>query len=90
MATVEEDDTGQWSQPEPEPEALQVTGQKVKIVCNSGTVNMRVGNGTSYGYITAIAGGKKFEHVATAANDWHGVEVGSQVGWMYGKYSKIE
>ena len=62
---------------------------KVKIVCNSGTVNIRVGNGTDYGRITAVADGTVFEHVATAANGWHTVKVGSQIGWVSGKYSEI-
>ena len=62
---------------------------RVKIVCNSGTMNIRVGNGTDYARITAVAGGTEFEHVATAANGWHAVKVGSQVGWVSGKYSEI-
>ena len=64
-------------------------GTKVKSVCNSGTVNIRVGNGTDYGRITAVADGTVFEHVATAANGWHAVKVGSQIGWVSGKYSEI-
>lgn len=35
------------------------------------------------------ADGTVFEHVATAANGWHAVKVGSQIGWVSGKYSKI-
>ena len=85
MAAVAEDDAGQQTQPEPE----QLTVARVKIVCNSGTVNIRVGNGTDYARITAVSGGMEFEHVATTANGWHAVKVGSQVGWVPGKYSKI-
>ena len=48
-----------------------------------------VGNGTDYARITAVADGTMFAHVATAANGWHAVKVGSQVGWVSGKYSKI-
>ena len=75
------------TQPEPEPEQLSMT--KVKIVCNNGTVNIRVGNGTDYARITAVPDGTVFEHIATAANGWHAVKVGSQVGWVSGKYSEI-
>ena len=62
---------------------------RVKIVCNSGTVNVRVGNGTDYARITAVADGTVFEHIAIAANGWHAVKVGSQVGWVSGKYSQL-
>ena len=89
MAAVAEDDAGQQTQPEPEPEPEQLTVARVKIVCNSGTVNIRVGNGTDYARITAVAGGMEFEHVATAVHGWHAVKVGSQVGWVSGKYSEI-
>lgn len=39
--------------------------------------------------ITAVVAGSEFVHVATAANGWHAVKVGSQVGWVSGKYSEI-
>ncbi len=87
MAAVADNDVGQQTQAEPEPEQPAVT--KVKIVCNSGTVNIRVGNSTDYARITAVADGTVFDHVATAANGWHAVKVGSQGGWVSGKYSEI-
>ena len=62
---------------------------KVKIVCDNGTVNIRVGNGTDYARITAVKDGTVFDLVATADNGWHAVKVGSQVGWVSGKYSEI-
>jgi len=31
----------------------------------------------------------RFDFLATAANGWHAVKVGSQVGWVSGKYSEI-
>ena len=87
MAAVADNDVGQQTQPEPEPEQLSMT--KVKIVCDNGTVNIRVGNGTDYTRISAVPGGTVFEHIATAANGWHAVKVGSQIGWVSGKYSDI-
>ena len=39
--------------------------------------------------ITAVPDGIIFEHIATAANGWHAVIVGSRVGWVSGKYSEI-
>ena len=87
MAAVADNDVGQQTQPEPEPEQLSMT--KVKIVCNNGTVNIRVGNGTDYARFTAVPDGTVFEHVATAQNGWHAVKVGGQVGWVSGKYSEI-
>jgi uncharacterized protein YraI len=87
MAAVADNDVGQQTQPEPEPEQISMT--KVKIVCDNGTVNIRVGNGTDYARITAVPDGTVLEHIATAANGWHAVKVGSQVGWVSGKYSEI-
>ena len=84
MAAIADNDVGQQTQPEPEPEQEQPTGTKVKIVCNSGTVNIRAGNGTDYGRITAVADGTVFKHIATATNGRHAVKVGSQVGWYQG------
>ena len=48
-----------------------------------------MGNGTDYSRITAMPDGTVFEHVATAANGWHAVIVGSRVSWMSGEYSEI-
>lgn len=42
-----------------------------------------------YRRITIAPDRTVFEHVATAANGWHAVKVGSQVGWVSGKYSEI-
>ena len=67
--------------------ALLVAG--LGIVCSIGTVNIRIGNGTDCGRITAVADGTVFEHVGTAVNGWHVVKVSSQVGWVPGKYSEI-
>ena len=60
-----------------------------RIVCNSGTVSIRVGNGTDYGRITAVADGTVFGLAATADNGRHAVKAGSQAGWVSGKYSEI-
>ena len=39
--------------------------------------------------ITTVKPGATFDYVATAANGWHAIVVGKQVGWVSGKYSKI-
>ena len=64
--------------------------KKVVITCDGGTVNIRVGNDTKYARITAAEGGTVLPYVATAENGWHAVIVGDRVGWVSGKYSKIE
>ena len=89
MAAIADNDVGQKTEPDPEAEPEQSTGPKVKIVCDSGTVNIRQGNGTDYGRISAVPDGTVFEWIATAQNGWHAVKVGSQVGWVSGKYSEI-
>ena len=52
-------------------------------------VNVRTGNGTSFGRIAAVAPGTTYEYVATAGNGWNAVVIGSRVGWVSGKYSRI-
>ena len=87
MAAVADDDLD-WRQ-EPETEPAQPAGKRVKVVCESGTVNIRAGNGTGYARLTAAPNGTLFEYVATATNGWHAVKAGSQVGWISGEYSEL-
>ena len=68
----------------------QSTTKRVCIVCDSGSVNIRVGNGTQYDRVTAAKNGASFEWVATAENGWHAIVVNGRVGWVSGKYSKTE
>ena len=56
--------------------------RRVRIVCDGGTVNIRVGNGTQYDRITAAKDGSTFGWVATAENGWHAVVVNGRVGWV--------
>ncbi len=87
MAAVADSDVGQRTEPEPEPEPEQLTGAKVKIVCENGTVAIRAGYWTDYARIIAVKDGTEYERIATAANGWHAMKVGSQVGWVSEKYS---
>ena len=41
-------------------------------------------------FLPEISDGTVLPYVATAANGWHAVIVGDRVGWVSGKYSKIE
>ena len=66
------------------------TTKRVRIVCGSGSVNIRAGNGTQYDRITAVQNGASLEWVATAENGWHAVVVNARVGWASGKYSVME
>lgn len=90
MAAVADNDVGQKTEPDPEPETPQETPvTRVKIVCDNGTVNICQGNGADYARITSVKDGTELEWIATAQNGWHAVKVGSQVGWVSGKYSEI-
>lgn len=92
MAAVADNDVGQQTQTA-EPEAGQeepASDKKcVVITCDGGTVNIRVGNDTSYQRITAVKDGVRLEWIATAVNGWHAIVIGSQIGWVSGKYSEI-
>ena len=96
MAAIAEKDSPQHTEPEesaraepPQEESVEAE-KKVTIVCDSGTVNIRTGNDTKYTRITAAENGIVLLYVATAANGWHAVVVGDRVGWVSGKYSKVE
>jgi len=59
------------------------------LVSQNGKVNIRTGNDVSYARITSGKDGASFTHVATAANGWHAIVVGSRVGWVSGEYSVL-
>ena len=93
MAVLADIEDGKQDEPSAEKPASDeppaADGTLVKIVAESGKVNVRVGNGTEYSRITSVAGGSTFPPVATAANGWHAIVINGQVGWVSGKYSQI-
>ena len=91
MDAVADDDEGKADlAPDAEtPEEVVPTSKQVRIVCGSGSVNIRVGNDTKYGRITSVKDGTTFEWIATAENGWHAIVVNAQIGWVSGKYSDI-
>ena len=90
MDAVADDDEGKAHPDTEEPETETPATKQVRIVCNNGSVNIRVGNDTKYSRITAVKDGATFEWVATAENGWHAIVVNAQIGWVSGKYSTIE
>ena len=74
---------------DPEEEQPAINEKKIIITCRSGTVNIRTGNGTGFDRITAVASGTQLPYIASAANGWHAVLTGGQVGWVSGNYSEI-
>ena len=60
-----------------------------KCILNGGKVNIREGNGLTYGRITQLAPGTTCPYVATAGNGWHAVAVGKRVGWVSPEYSRV-
>ncbi len=83
-AETTEQENGEQEESPVQPEA------KVTIVSENGRVNVRVGNGLSFGRITAVENGTQLPYVASAANGWHAVLISSRVGWVSGEFSKIE
>ena len=61
----------------------------VILSAEDGSVNVRAGNGTQYAILRGTKAGDMFNYVATASNGWNAVEIGGQVGWVSGRYSKI-
>ena len=86
MAAVSDDDAGQTAG-DPE-QATEGSETKVVIISEGGKVNIRKGNSTAFGVITAVAPGTTLDYVATAGNGWNAVVVSGQVGWVSGKYSR--
>ena len=91
VEAVADDDEGKAdAEPEAEtPEGVKPAVKQVRIVCGSGSVNIRVGNDTRYGRITSVKNGATYEWIATAENGWHAIVVNAQIGWVSGKYSRI-
>ena len=90
MDAVADDDEGKTDSA-PDTEATEEVApavKQVRIVCGSGSVNIRVGNDTKYGRITSVKDGTTFEWIATAEKGWHAIVVNAQIGWVSGKYSK--
>lgn len=83
MDALSDADAGRNEEPE-EPKPAGAT-----VVITGGSVNVRVGNGTSYRVITTVKQGMTFSHVATARDGWNALEINGQVGWVSGKYSKV-
>ena len=88
MDAVADHDAGKEAA-EPDEPSEPSAARCVRIVCDGGTVNIRVGNGTQYDRITAARNGSTFEWVATAENGWHAIVVNGRVGWVSGKYAKL-
>ena len=65
------------------------TAQTVIIVSEGGKVNVREGNGTEYGRITAVTPGSTFPLIATATNGWNAIVVNKRVGWVSGEFSRV-
>ena len=86
MDAITDNDAGKEPEQPGEPDAPMT--KRVRIVCDSGSVNIRMGNGTQYERITAVPNGTSFEWIATAQNGWHAIAVTGRVGWVSGKYSK--
>ena len=91
MDAVADDDEGKNdAEPETEtPDVVHPAIKQVRIVCGSGSVNIRLGNDTKYGRITSVKDGATFEWIATAENGWHAIVVNAQIGWVSDKYSAI-
>ena len=77
------------AQPEPPDAEKPPVSGTVVIVSEGGKVNVREGNGLTYGRITQLAPGTTCPYVATAENGWHAVVVGRRVGWVSPEYSRI-
>lgn len=63
--------------------------KKVTIVCNTGKVNIRKGDATTYDRVALLSPGTKLDYVATAANGWHAVRYGQQIAWISGEYALV-
>ena len=89
MDAVADDDEGKTDTTPDTDEPVEEPSKRVRIVCDSGSVNIRVGNDTKYSRITSVKDGAIFEWIATAENGWHAIVVNARVGWVSGKYSQV-
>lgn len=52
-------------------------------------VNIRVGNDKKYKRIAMVNKDRKYPWIATSENGWHAIDLGDQVGWISGEFSKV-
>ena len=67
-----------------------IAAKKVVILSPEHDVNIRAGNGESYGLIVVAQNVASYDWVASAENGWHAVVLENQVGWVSGEYSQIK
>ena len=89
MDAVADDDARPKVPEQPVSDEPDPVGTTVVIVSEGGKVNVRCGNGMEYECLSAVAPGSTFPLVATAANGWHAIVIGSRVGLVSGKLAKI-
>ena len=91
MAAISDAEPAESDPVEPiEHPAVPEDTKNVVIVSDSGSVNIRAGNGTNYARLTQVENGTRFPYVATAENGWLAVVTGDRVGWVSGEYARIE
>lgn len=78
------------AQPEPPKPVQPPEGKKVVVIkCDSGKVNIRQGDSTSYPSIKQATDGTTFEYVVTSPTGWHGIRYKKCIAWVSPKYSVV-
>lgn len=74
-----------------EPQATRSDEEKTVWIeaPNGGRVNIRAGNGPSYGRLTSVPSNTALPYVATAANGWYAVKVKKCVGWVSPEFGML-
>ena len=60
------------------------------VITAESAVSIRAGNGKDYPEARRANPGDAFDWVATTENGWHALKLVNYVGWIDGKYCRIE
>lgn len=66
-----------------------VSCKKVEVTSGN-SVNVRKGAGTQFEIETVVHRGDVFDHIATAENGWHAINVDGKTGWISYKYTTVK
>lgn len=59
-------------------------------IVSAQSADVRAGNAPDFALLTFAPPGASFDCIATAANGWHAVSIGGQVGWISGELARLE
>ena len=77
-------------EPLPDEEVAPLAPLPRLTVVSEQSAAIRIGNAPDFALLTFAPPGSSFDCIATAANGWHAIPVGGQIGWISDSVSRID